>query len=886
MPKISQCVKKFLEDNTYSDLANLYSEEMEMQIMVAKDEGIKEGNYYKEEEGINKWHNIRIPKNANTDPINNNTEMPFDLAKHTLGIGMTGWDWINRKSIWVGYDFDAIIGHSDKHSSKLSEAELAEIIKKIQDIPYVTVRRSTSGNGLHLYIFVNNIPTSNHNEHAALARFILGQLSIEAGYNFESKVDAMGTVLWQWHRKMIGTKGLKLIKYGRKLENVPDDWKLHIPIISGKKKKVVPLEIPEEIHDEFLELTGQRNYVKFDLDHKKLLEWLQNNGFHCAYNQDLHLITTHTHALKAAHQALQLKSKFETISEGTEEGDRNCFMYPLPNGGWTIKRFTRGVQEHELWDQDKSGYTSIVFNKEPDLYTASKIFGGAEMSTGGFSFPSVKDILKLGELLGISFNIPEWAWYKSVIIKRHEDGRLLIKLEADTQKDSPHGGLKGFSLEGKYWCKFYSTKVEDRTNYEISNYDDTIRHLLTPIGDDAGWAIRVSDHWQNEPITHVSKVLKALGHKHTEVERILGNRIIKSWRLVFLPFQSEYPGNRQWNRNAPQFRFGRLENLDNLHYPTWNKILNHLGKSLDKTVSDNKWCKENNIYDGASYLKVWIASLFQHPTEPLPYLFFFGPEMSGKSSFHEAISLLVTKGVRRADTAVLSKNDFTAELEDSILCVIEDKSNLKANKNAMNRLRDWVTSPKIVIHKKGIDPYEVANQTHWVQTSNNSDYLPIFPGDTRVTVIFVNELKDIIPRNIFYSALEKEASDFLTEVLSIEVPESQERLRIPVIITEDKIRLQENTQSELEQFIEEFCYYIPGAMVKFGDFFDRFQEWLDPNSVHLWSKIRVTREMPARNPVGQLTSEANQRYICNLSWTNNETEGKPLTVRDRKITSA
>jgi len=858
---------------------------MEVQILVEKGAGQKgENNTYYDE--VSQWYNIRMPKSANTIPEDNDREMPFDLSAHALGIGSTGWNWKEKNSVWCGFDFDAITGHSDKHNTKLSEQELGEIIKRVHDIPYVTVRRSTSGSGLHLYVFLEPINTANHNEHAALARYILGKLSVETSYNFESKVDALGGILWQWHKKMIGTDGLKLIKEGGKLGGIPDDWRQHLPIITGKKKKVIPIEIPETLGDEFLELTGQRTRINFDSEHKKLIDWLQSNNHSCSYNQDLHLIISHTHALKLAHEALGLKGKFETIAEGTEHGDRNCFLYPLNGGGWTVKRFTKGVQEHELWEQDKGGYTSTVFNKEPDLYTASKIFGGVEMSTGGYSFPSVKDLMKVGDLLGINFQIPEWAHHKSVVLKRHDDGRLLVKIEADLQKDAVYGGLKGFSPEGKYWCRFYSTQVENKTNYEISNYDDSIRHLLTPLGDDAGWSIKVSDFWQTEPITHVAKVLKALGNKHTEVERILGNRIIKSWKLVFKPFQPEYPGNREWNLEAPQLRFSKLESTDNLYYPTWQRMFDHLGKNLDSSIAENKWCQENNIIDGASYLKMWIASLFQYPSEPLPYLFFFGPELSGKSSFHEAITLLVTKGVRRADTAVLSKNDFTSELENSILCVLEDKSNLRENKNAMNRLKDWITSPRITVHRKGIDPYDVPNQTHWVQTSNSSDNLPVFPGDTRVTVIYVNELKDIIPRNKFYAALEKEASDFITDILSMDIPESTERLRIAVVVTDEKIRLQELSNSELETFISESCYYIEGSKIKFSEFFDRFQEWLDPNSTHLWSKIRVSRELPARSPIGQFTTEMNQRYICNLSWEKDTPKGIRLTVKNNKIVSA
>ena len=35
----------------------------------------------------------------------------------------------------------------------------------------------------------------------------------------------------------------------------------------------------------------------------------------------------------------------------------------------------------------------------------------------------------------------------------------------------------------------------------------------------------------------------------------MGEAVGKSWRLVNLPFQEEYPGGRQWNMDAAQLPF-------------------------------------------------------------------------------------------------------------------------------------------------------------------------------------------------------------------------------------------------------------------------------------------------------------------------------------------
>ena len=66
------------------------------------------------------------------------------------------------------------------------------------------VRRSTGGNGIHLYVYFDEagVPTANHTEHAALGRCILGMMSGQINFDFASQIDCCGGVMWVWHRKM------------------------------------------------------------------------------------------------------------------------------------------------------------------------------------------------------------------------------------------------------------------------------------------------------------------------------------------------------------------------------------------------------------------------------------------------------------------------------------------------------------------------------------------------------------------------------------------------------------------------------------------------------------------------------------------------------------
>lgn len=344
------------------------------------------------------------------------------------------------------------------------------------------------------------------------------------------------------------------------------------------------------------------------------------------------------------------------------------------------------------------------------------------------------------------------------------------------------------------------------------------------------------------------------------------------------PFQPEYPGDREWNRNAAQLRFLPTKDKEDLHYPTWLKILNHCGSGLDDAVKVNPWCKANGIVTGADYLKCWIASVFQHPSEPLPYLFFYGPEDSGKSSFHEAIKLLLTKGYKRADTALQNQAGFNGELEGAIVCVVEE-TDLRGNKSANRRIKDWVTGQDFMCVHKGKTPYHVPNTMHWCQCDNDFEACPVFPGDTRITMCYVKELDplDLIPKRKLIPLLEKEAPDFLAEILNLELPDSNSRLNLPIVETHEKAALQRLNQSDLEIFIDEKCKVADGQMIKMSDFYDRFVRWLNPAKMENWSKIRVGKKMPPQFPKGRRRQDG-QHYIGNIWWQKEEYDQKPYRV--------
>lgn len=893
-PTKTEAISRFLNAFTHKDLADLYNINMECQVNVAPDGGelvpgeYKGKKYQAYTDGIQTWKPIRIPYNASSSPEYFDSELNFNLVEHCEAIGMTGWDWVKKYSRWVAFDFDSIIGHSDKHTKKLAPDEISKIEKFAMNIPWVQIRKSTSGKGLHMYVFLK-LPSeehdsiNNHNEHAAVGRAVLGQMSALVGYDFNAKVDNCGGNMWVWHRKMKGTDGLTIIKPHSESLAIPTNWKDHLKVVTGQRKKNLPSFLPKNDDDSlsesermFQELSGQTVHQPLDEEHKKLIEVLKDREFHWWWDSDNHMLVTHTTHLKEIHKILGLRGIFDT--ESSHSSPQNCFCFPLRKGAWAVRRYTPGIKEHESWEQDGQGWTRCYLNRDPDLASVARAKGGVEHPTSGWVFRDAKSALEAIEPLGITLakELPLALITRQTKVKQHRDGnRIVIEIEHNNNDDA--NSMPGWLLDKKAWKKVLNPKTVLGSEPEIPNYDDSLRHLVTESGEDSGWVIRSDSQWRMEPLAHVRVALESQGQEPKDQKLILGSAVIRPWTLVSQPFQVEYPGDRLWNRKSAQLRFLPKEDTESLSYPNWMKILNHIGEGLNDAIKINPWCKVNGIQTGADYLKLWIASIFQYPFEPLPYLFIWSPEQStGKSVFHEALNLLIIHGVMRADFALLSQQGFNAELIGVVLCVVEE-TDLRQNKTSYARIKDWVTSLQLPVHEKGGTPYTIRNTTHWVHCDNNFEHCPLFPGDTRITSIRVEPLDviDKIPKRDFIPLLEKEAPDFVAELLKLEIPASNDRLFVPVIETEDKKAIQALNRSPLELFIEENCFEVPGELIKFSDFYDMFMSKLQPHEqlTRSWSKVAVGRLLPPKFIKGRLSDS--QWYIGNMSWHPQDVNNPP-----------
>lgn len=560
-----------------------------------------------------------------------------------------------------------------------------------------------------------------------------------------------------------------------------------------------------------------------------------------------------------------------TLANGVTS--KNCFMYPCRNGVWSIRRYGVGTKEHKFWKQDSKGFTRCFYNRELVLEEVARLFDAVELENRMYQFhttgQAVDGLLKLG----VECKLPEWIKTRQFKIKENaSDGKYICYIpRLDTDDTSE---LRDWAAERSLYKRIYHNPrrgIEDE-NSVLGDYDEFLRHVVSEQGEDLGWVISDGQGgWRNEPIAHAKLLLKARGIGGKDVDLILGAAVSRAWTIVSRPFQPEYPGDRQWNRSKAKFKIAPTIEGENLTHPTWDRILGHCGGSLTTAIRNMAWCRDNGVTSGAEYLKLFLACLIRHPQMPLPYLGFFGDQNSGKSTFHEMFcDIILAGGYTRADTALSSNSGFNGELYDNILCIIEetDVGGGGKGKAAYNRLKDWVTSSQISIHPKGGTPFMAPNYTHWIQCANIREFIPVFAGDTRVTLIHVPEIPTdhLIPKRDLRALLIKEAPDFLASLLSMDIPDSRDRLMLPVIRTQEKEEAEYINMNPVQQFFKEKIHHIPGAYVSAKDLYKAFIDWCDPTEALAWTSNKFGREIPKSIVKGRISETKTQdTYYANIS---------------------
>jgi hypothetical protein len=730
------------------------------------------------------------------------SDWPLEVSVHS--IGWTGRNYLTGESMHAGFDFDAMTGHAQ--GVGVADNELDRVKAAALELPYVEARLSTSGGGVHLYAMFSGIvsaaphelPHIGRRHHKAVARAALQKMSFDTDFDFRARLDVLGGNMWAWSvRSTPQNRGLTIIKphTARLTEADIPNWRDHIDVVAGRSSKIVVRGYDPTQHT--------ADNIPLDAEHRRIMG--VETGYTSRWVPDHNLWQTHTGALTLLIEQGHAKGIFRTTSKCSDRGTPNCYLFPRENGSFVVYRFGGAVSEAETWSTNDR-HTYCTFNAAPDLGAACKANGGVkDPIKGGFVFDMASNALLSAKMLGAAITLPEKLMHRETRLAASKEGNLIAFVEL-REGDA---GMEGWLAKKDQWVREYDVKVVfPRTFRNLP-----VRVLVTPEHEEAGIVVlSKAGTWDAHGAKKVEYALQARGLTSAQARVAIGEGVLDRYKLVNVPFAEEYLPGKQWNRDAAQYKVAPTSG----EHPTWDELNQHCGQSLTPAI--DQWCREHGILSGAQYLMHWAAHALRHPYEPLPYLLFYGPENSGKSSWHEALELLVTGGVSKVDRALTCSSGYNGELENCIFGVVSEVD-LSMSSVARNRLKELVTAKRIAIRKMRTNVYHVVSTLHLIQTANDASYGNVPDGDTRVVVIFVPKAPTR-KKEEFFAALEREAPHYLHTLLNLELA-STDRLRLPVLRTKEKDAI----SSPLRDYIEARLVIDEKAKVAKTDVYDDYKAW-------------------------------------------------------------
>jgi hypothetical protein len=906
--KLTEQLTRFFEIVPHNNprVAGWYNPSMEVQVLVSAAGGeavAGKNGVYSSNEKCYDWYNVRMPKNANSEPIDNDHDLRYPLDIHADSIGLTGWNWVDKKSVRIGFDYDSITGHAE--GVGVSDEQLDLVTAKLNDIPQALVLRSTGGSGLHVYFEFDpeNLPTTNnHTEHAALALACLKEISLQVGFDFQAGMDVGGGNMWVWAKRTTKeSNGLTTIKDNvdangqRVYLTPPANWEMYVDVANRKRTKVRIAGLSDSDQED-LEGKAAGQKLAFDDKHRQIISELTSYANYTTIVVSEHkLVQTHTRLLKELFDSKAdsddpILGNFNTNSTGKQPGQPNCFMFPLADGAFRVLRFGKGTNELPSWKCDKTGWTYCYYNQSLTLDGAASAFNALQddVKGGGYNFPDGPSAISALRSMGHNIEIPDEIVDREVRLAQAKGGKLLVEIsnkdplndKKDLPGEPPFGWLR---KQGKFY-KIFAIDVRSTTTVpiEVEDMDKKVRALISTDQKAAGWMVNhTSGSWISTNKDDSRSRLKAAGYGDA-TEAALGEAFMNAWTLVNIPFQDEFPGNRQWNLHAPTLKY-KSEPYDPgvSPHPHWDMILEHVGKDLNGPLKELSWARKSGIFTGKDYLQCWIAYMIREPFTKLPYIYLWGNQCTGKSMLHEAIRRLMSGGYVSADSALTNTSDFNGELAGAVLCVVEEKNITKNAAQVYNKIKELVTSEIISIHAKYKQPVQQKNSTHWIQCANKRDSCPIFSGDTRVTMIAVEKFQvDEIPTHKMFEFLDAEAPYFMYTLMNTSLPDIDHRLKLPVVDTSSKEQLILANMSALESYISTNCFLVPGYSIELDILVDKFLSELSGNEKDLWDRQKVISNLPNECIIGKANGVF---YIGNISYTPQPNNRPKLISKDGNL---
>ncbi|HEY1601478.1 MAG TPA: hypothetical protein VGG64_17895 [Pirellulales bacterium] len=294
----------------------------------------------------------RIPIGRNSgEPVFGGELVTVNQLRKRLGlVGVTGWHWQTKQTLFIILDFDA-----KDHAAGHLEEVLARVIDAARRLGWCWVRRSKGGRGFHVVVSLSRpLPAESGTEHQHNAATIVDRMCEEAAFNFRDCLDCAGVVGYVWAPK-VAPNAFEII--------------------------VEPTCLTPEI-DAGLIATGQQNKGKrqsassdppaaeLNEQHLADIRKMREAGFIADYSDGR--LLCHSKGFEALYAEHGRPGKYRSRSAGRYPTKPNAFAFPVDDGGWTVSRFNiTPSAECECWYANAQGFATARIRPPIDFLISS-----------------------------------------------------------------------------------------------------------------------------------------------------------------------------------------------------------------------------------------------------------------------------------------------------------------------------------------------------------------------------------------------------------------------------------------------------------------------------------------------------------------------------------
>ncbi len=685
-----------------------------------------------EKENKRSYHHISSP--AKSDWLHDDAKL--DLYDDTIPfrqIGSTGRNWRTESSEFVGFDFDI-----PERKSGTASDNLDRVRSELSKLPYVEVRHSKSGVGLHARVILEGTVAKSSGHHTANAEAVLEHLIQETGLPLNDWVDCKGGNLWHWVNPSLAK---------------PKSFQLLSEATERLQFTAAPFEEKTVVRDDFT-LTPLQRCLIVD----------------CSMKESGHVYNSHG---TRVHAGLGKWGQKSTLQGGnTDPATPNVYVdfpssttmtitrYGHPDSKETIHlrlRFDDVCIGHRLATDGKS-YTT-------DAATYKRIF-----TAFGVSVPDVPD--HHGEP-------------RIVTMTRLSPGCVRITIPRHGKSDH----VDGFTSKPDDRKQSATVRFGEAAPDVTELQEHTVRYTIRPdIEGIRGNQYYLADSTATFRPVGEKEVARHIDLKGLDVNETLDTLVCNPIKIVAKHFAPPTLVGNEWNVLGCQVPEGVPGD-----FSTYQQIIDHAGQFLQSGIDRCSWCRRHDV-DGAKWLKYWFAAVRQDPYEPLPGLGLYSFEHgTGKTSLREALrhtfgSQYVVDGAKELD------EKWSGHLVNAVVVSYEE---VNLNRpESVSKLKDLITSRTLSVRKMQTDSFSIRNATHHIHTGQNPEYAPVEPGDRRWTIFDELEKPTSKVSSVYMERqLEAERLAWLYELEHTEIPPIDRDMdfRLPTLTSDLKLKIMDGT---------------------------------------------------------------------------------------------